>query len=83
MITKELVDESNFISQLVDIGRFDESYQQSVAFLNKLERITIRNDNYFIVLANIAGALVDIGQMQNNKNASELGCNLMEDNKEA
>ena len=83
MITKELVDESNFIRQLVDIGRFDESYQQSVAFLNKLERITIRNDNYFIVLANIAGTLVDIGQMQNNKDASELGFNLMEDNKEA
>ncbi|HDT6083826.1 TPA: hypothetical protein QHB98_003405 [Citrobacter braakii] len=82
MITKELVDESYIIRQLVDVGDFDESYRLSVIFLDKLERITTKSDNYFILLANIAGNLVDIGQMQKNSEASKLGFNLMKKNQE-
>lgn len=80
---KELIDESYSIRQLVDIENFDESYQRSVAFLDKLEKITDRSDNYFRLLANIAGNLVDIGQMQKNKDASELGFKLMENHQKA
>ncbi|EDU0823668.1 hypothetical protein B1875_004553, partial [Salmonella enterica subsp. diarizonae serovar 50:k:z] len=80
MITKELVDESYTIRQLVDAGDFDESYRLSIIFLDKLERITTKSDNYFILLANIAGNLVDIGQMQKNSEASKLGFNLMKKN---
>ncbi|ECL8609919.1 hypothetical protein FTZ70_22215, partial [Salmonella enterica] len=82
MITKELVDESYIIRQLVDVGDFDESYRLSLIFLDKLEKITTKNDNYFILLANISGNLVDIGQMQKNSEASKLGFNLMKMNKE-
>lgn len=83
MITKELVDESLNIHRLVNCGDFDLAYQQSVVFLEKLEKITVKGENYFIVLGNVAGGLVDIGQMSNHKNAAEFGFKLMDDNKEA
>lgn len=83
MITKELVDESLNIHRLVNCGDFDLAYQQSVVFLEKLGKITVKGENYFIVLGNVAGGLVDIGQMSNHKNAAELGFKLMDDNKEA
>ena len=73
MITKELVDESINIHRLVDYGDFDLAYQQSVIFLEKLEKIKVKGDNYFIVLGNVAGGLVDIGQMSKHKKAAELG----------
>lgn len=72
MITKELVDESYIIRQLVDVGDFDESYRLSLIFLDKLEKVTTKNDNYFILLANIAGSLVDIGQMKKIVNHQSL-----------
>lgn len=83
MITKELVDESINIHRLVDYGDFDLAYQQSVIFLEKLEKIKVKGDNYFIVLGNVAGGLVDIGQMSKHKKAAELGFKLMDNNKEA
>lgn len=42
MITKELVDESINIHRLVDYGDFDLAYQQSVIFLEKLEKIKVK-----------------------------------------
>lgn len=83
MITRELVDESVNIHRLIDCGNFDLAYQQSVVFLEKMEKITVKDDIYFIVLGNVAGGLVDIGKMSKRKSAAELGLKLMDKHKDA
>lgn len=69
--------EINLVVQLLDQGEFDKAYIISLTIYEKY-----KDSNDLLVLFNVASLMVDIGYMGQNKEASQLALDIMEEKEE-
>ena len=74
--------ETQKISSLIDLSKFEEAFSKVNNLLSLINDNTKKDNNYFLLLSNIASLLVDIGGMNHNLEASQKGLELMEENED-
>ncbi|MEB0044116.1 MULTISPECIES: LA2681 family HEPN domain-containing protein [unclassified Pseudomonas] len=82
MEAKSINDTLINLTRRVDAGEFSEAFSGSVDLLKEIELISNKElrDRF---LFNISGLFIDIGGMAGNERSSEMGLNLIEENKSA
>ncbi|HGA2727408.1 TPA: LA2681 family HEPN domain-containing protein [Enterobacter hormaechei] len=70
------------INGLINAGSFDSAYNLVTELLKGLDNLNTINKNRIIILSNLAGNLIDIGNFSNKKSIAEEGLNIFVSNKE-
>ena len=74
--------ETQKISSLIDLGKFEKAFIKVNHLLTASKDGIKKDNNYFLLLSNIASLLIDIGHMHYNDKASKKGLELMEENED-
>ena len=78
---KLMAEELAALYELLSSGEFSDCYSRALSLLERIKAVS--NDTYRIrFLLNISGLLVDVGSMSINRESSNLGLTLMEENRQ-
>lgn len=77
---KQTVRELERLSGLIGAGEFQPAYEGCLALLDKVSKELKGDGNYYILLSNLAGLLIDVGGMQPNADAASAGLKLLTEN---
>ncbi|EKN3440139.1 hypothetical protein OZ677_003004 [Yersinia enterocolitica] len=78
-----VVSKMGYINDLINTGTFDSAYKNVKELLKGIDDINTINANRIIILSNLAGNLIDIGNFSNIKSIAEEGLSLFINNKDA
>lgn len=76
-----VVSKMGVVDDLINAGSFDSAYKNVKDILNGIDEINTIKENRIIILSNLAGNLIDIGNFSNVKNIAEEGLNIFINNK--
>lgn len=79
-MTAQIVLDLERLSGLISAGEFQPAHEGCLALLDKVSKEFKGNPNYYILLFNLSGLLIDIGAMQPNADATSTGLKLLTEN---